>query len=90
MSDETLRYWAITGRIPFDDEDTPFATPQPCSREEAVQGFKQWMVDTALGEGGDLEEESLRSRMELLEGQDLTEGVYVISTFCSDSPIFHG
>lgn len=88
MTAEPHRYWAITGRIPYDDEDTPFATPQPCTREEAVEGFKQWMVDTALSEGDD--EEALRSRMELLTDQDLTDGIYVISSFCSDSPILHG
>lgn len=83
---ERVCYWAITGRIPFDDEDTAFATPRPCTEDEAVAAFRQWMLDEALG---DSSEQELRDRCGAPTSQPLEDSVYITSSFYSDSPINH-
>lgn len=86
MPDEKL-YWAVTGRIPHDDEDTPFVTPEPCTRVEADAQFRAWMINTALE---DESETDLRQRLGIDATTDLTDHVYVISMFRSATPIFNG
>jgi hypothetical protein len=79
-------YWAVTGRFFNDDEDTPFVTPL-CTKDEAIEGFRQWMIDEAMEEGED--EESLRRRTDRLPSQSAASGIYVVSIFSSTAPIHH-
>jgi hypothetical protein len=44
MTDDAY-YWAITGRIPFDDEDTPYYTDLPATQTDALEQFHRHMCD---------------------------------------------
>lgn len=79
-------YWAITGRIPFDDEDTPFVTQVPCTRGEAETSFRNLLI---TGELKNEAEDALRERLGIDAFTDLVDHVYIISMFRSETPIFH-
>jgi hypothetical protein len=42
---ESAYYWAIVGRIPFDDEDTVYCTGIPITQSEAIDNFRQSMAE---------------------------------------------
>lgn len=82
-------YWAFTGRMPFDDEDSPFTTETvPMTRQEAETAFCRWMVDEALA--SDTPEE-IFSWLGLTPAadprQDLMEVVITTNAFRSTEPI---
>ena len=84
---DTNYFWAVTGRMPFDDEDCPYATPEPCTRHKAEADFRQFMVDMALD---DESEDDILDRIGLNPGTILADRVLVCSMFYSESMIFHG
>jgi hypothetical protein len=79
-------YWAFTGRIPFDDEDTPFVVSKPCTEADATNSFRTWMISTALQTESS---EDLVNCVEARDGAQLSDYVYITSVFRSDSPIYH-
>ena len=38
---DSAYYWAVTGRILFDDEDTPYCTDLPATESQALNQFHE-------------------------------------------------
>jgi hypothetical protein len=86
MPEEPLLYWLVSGRIPYDGDDTLYATPERCTKTQAEEDYRAEMISVAL-ESDD--EETLR-RVQLdniTADQPLTDGVIVTAFASSDSPI---
>lgn len=45
MTQEDCYYWAVVGRIPFDDEDNIYCTDIPVTKSEAIDNFRQSMAE---------------------------------------------
>lgn len=86
MPEEPLLYWLVSGRIPYDDDDSLYATPGRCTSATAEEGFRAAMISIALESGS---EEYLRSVKldNITAEQPLTDGVIVTAFASSDSPI---
>ena len=81
FADTPLCYYAITGRIIYDDEDCLFIYG-PCAKDQAVEAFKADMLKLA-----DLDEERLQDyRRDMAIGPHDFPG-YVNTIVKSDSPI---
>lgn len=78
------RYWAVTGRIPGDDEDSILIFHLP-DRPAAIAAFEQAMWDAEVQRHRMNEQEAAQARKDLLSQHDQ---VVFINTVCvSDSPI---
>jgi hypothetical protein len=78
------RYWAVTGRIPGDDEDSILIFHLP-DRRAAIAAFEQAMWDAEVQRHRMNEQEAAQARKDLLSQHDQ---VVFINTVCvSDSPI---
>jgi hypothetical protein len=78
------RYWAVTGRIPGDDEDSILIFHLP-DRRAAIAAFEQAMWDAEVQRHRMNEQEAAHARKDLLSQHDQ---VVFINTVCvSDSPI---
>lgn len=71
-----LRYWAVTGRLPGDDEDT-LCVFNVATRQEAIDAFEQAMYEA------EIDPEETRERVFGEHGQY----VFVNSIVVSDAPI---
>lgn len=83
-------YWAITGRmirwpLPNDHGDCAYTTPEPCTRDNAELGFRQFMIETALE---DESEDDLRERLGVDADANLVDYVYIVSMFRSETMIY--
>ena len=72
----TLRYWAVTGRIPGDDEDQLFTFHLP-TRYDAIAAFDRAIWDSELNS------ETARESVFNAHGQT----VFINSIVASDAPI---
>jgi hypothetical protein len=80
-------YWLVSGRIPYDDDDTLFSTLTPCTKAEAEAQFREIAVSDALASYPSSHD--LRRRMDnIAPDQPLTDGVIVVAFACSRSPIY--
>jgi hypothetical protein len=78
------RYWAVTGRIPGDDEDSILIFHLP-DRRAAIAAFEEAMWDAEVQRHRMNEQEAAQARKDLLSQHDQ---VVFINTVCvSDSPI---
>lgn len=84
--DQKQAYWLVSGRIPYDDDDTLYATLTRCTKAEATEQFAGAMICEALDSKS---EEQLRRSVfdNITESQPLTEGVIVTGYAFSDSRI---
>ena len=86
MPEEPLLYWLVSGRIPYDDDDTLYATPGRCTQTQAERDYRTSMISIALE--SDDEETLRRVRLDnITADQPLTDGVIVSAFASSDSPI---
>jgi hypothetical protein len=86
MPEEPLLYWLVSGRIPCDDDDSLYATPERCTKTQAEEDYRAKMIFIALE--SDNEETLRRVRLDnITAGQPLTNGVIVTAFASSDSPI---
>ena len=79
-------YWVVTGRIPGDDEDFAYVSPEETTRAQAEDDFKTFMIETALEPE---DEANLRERLGVDATSDLKDYVYIVSTLRSNAPIEH-
>ena len=86
MSEEPLLYWLVSGRIPYDDDDTIYATPGRCTKAQAEEDYRAAMISIALE--SDSEEYLRRAKLDnITADQPLTDGVIITAFASSDSPI---
>ncbi len=86
MSEEPLLFWLVSGRIPYDDDDTLYATPGRCTKAKVEEDYRSAMISMALE--FDNEETLRRVRLDnITVNQPLTDGVIVTGFASSDSPI---
>ena len=86
MPEEPLLYWLVSGRIPYDDDDSLYATPGRCTKAKAEEDYRAVMISIALE--SDNEETLRRVRLDnITAGQPLTDGVIVTAFASSSSPI---
>lgn len=87
MPEDSLLYWLVSGRIPYDDDDTLYATPAACAKADAEEHFRSFIIDDALQSFGG-EEILRRARLDNIKpDQPLTEGVIVTGFASSSAPI---
>jgi hypothetical protein len=79
-------YWAITGRLPGDDEDCPYVSLGAMNQAQAEDDFKAFMVETALENES---ESDLRERLGLDADAVLVDHVYITSVLRSTAQIEH-
>lgn len=86
MPEEPLLYWLVIGRIPYDDDDTIYATPGRCTKATAEEDYRAAMISIELES---YSEECLRRTKldNITADQPLTDGVIVTAFASSDSPI---
>lgn len=81
-------YWAITGRMVFDDEDLVYSPSAPCTLGEAQAQARRWLVSDALANADEGEDEAtLRSRYGIDQDADLESAVVLTTAFSSATPI---
>jgi len=86
MPEEPLLYWLVSGRIPYDDDDTLYATPGRCTKTQAENDYRGAMISIALE--SDDEETLRRVKLDnITADQPMTDGVIVTAFASSDSPI---
>jgi hypothetical protein len=86
MPEEPLLYWLVSGRIPYDDDDTLYATDGRCTKAQAEDNYRSAMISVALE--SDNEETLRRVRLDnITADQPLTDGVIVTAFASSNSPI---
>jgi hypothetical protein len=86
MPEQPLLYWLVSGRIPYDDDDSIYAIRGQCTKEQAEDAYRGVMISNALESYG---EETLR-RVKLdniTDDQPLTDGVIITAFASSDSQI---
>jgi phage I-like protein len=86
VPEEPLLYWLVSGRIPYDDDDTLYTTPGRCTKTQADEDYRTFMISSALEYD---DEGTLRSVQldNITADQPLTDGVIVTAFASSDSPI---
>jgi hypothetical protein len=85
MPEEPL-HWLVSGRIPYDDDDTLYATAGRCTKAQAEEFYRSAMISVALE--SDNEETLRRVKLDNIRAdQPLTDGVIVTAFASSDSPI---
>ena len=86
MPEEPLLYWLVSGRIPYDDDDSLYATPEQCTKATAEEAYRAVMISEALE--SDSEEVLRRVKLDnITADQPLTDGVIVTAFASSSSPI---
>lgn len=86
MPEEPLLYWLVSGRIPYDDDDSLYATPGRCTKATAEEDYRAAMISIALE--SDSEEYLRHVKLDNITAeQPLTDGVIVTAFASSDSPI---
>ena len=86
MPEEPLLYWLVSGRIPYDDDDTLYATSGRCTKAEAEEDYRAAMISIAL-ESDNLEYLRRVKFDSIRADQPLTDGVIVTAFASSSSPI---
>lgn len=86
MLEEPLLYWLVSGRIPYDDDDTIYTTPGRCTKATAEEDYRAAMISIELES---YSEEYLRRTIldNITADQPLTDGVIITAFASSDSPI---
>ncbi len=83
MSEEPLLFWLVSGRLPYDDDDTLYATPGRCTKAQAEDDYRSAMISIALE--SDNEETLRRVRFDnITVNQPLTDGV-IVTAFASSN-----
>jgi hypothetical protein len=86
MSEEPLLFWLVSGRLPYDDDDTLYATTGRCTKAQAEDDYRSAMIAIALE--SDNEETLRRVRFDnITVNQPLTGGVIVTGSASSNSLI---
>ncbi len=86
MSEEPLLFWLVSGRLPYDADDTLYTTTGRCTKAQAEDCYRSVMISIALK--SDNEETLRRVRFDnITVNQPLADGVIVTGFALSDSPI---
>ena len=86
MPEDPLLYWLVSGRVPYDDDDSLYATPGRCTKTTAEEDYRAAMISIALE--SDNEEYLRRVKLDnITADQPLTDGVIVTAFASSSSPI---